>query len=205
MTAETAQNFDPPLHLCLSQYSAKARKTETLGSAMIFLLTGLYMALQLFPHVITSSAYRPTCYEDGAQLPAPAASHCARAMSSIRNDRSFTIPLAYGADEDPPRNTPIDWSYKSCLLTIDADDGSYTDTFALSSTMPSFAAVEELCVVRKKPGQGFGGYIPIGHGRTFLAIVQYNPEYLPAASGLDLLSSANGTRNATVSGSVDAA
>ena len=68
--------------------------------------------------------------------------------------------------------------------------------------MPSFAAVEELCVVRKKPGQGFGGYIPIGHGKTFFAIVQYNPEYLPGVSGLDFLSSANGTRNATASGSV---
>ena len=170
---------------------------------MMLFLTSLHISLQLLPHVFASSAYRPTCYEDGAQLPAPAASHCALAMSSIRNDRSFTTPLKYGIDEAPPRNTPIDWSYKSCLLTIDADDGSYTDTFALSSTMPFFAAVEELCVLRKKPGQGFGGYIPIGHGRTFFAIVQYNPEYLPHTSALGVLSHMNGTSNATESGSVD--
>ena len=190
---------------CLKPKKKKKSPPKTLGSAMMLLLANLYISIPLFAHVIASSAYRPTCYEDGAQLPAPAAPHCARAMSSIRNDRSFTTPLPYGADEDPPRNTPIDWSYKSCLLTIDADDGSYTDTFALSSTMPSFAAVEELCVVRKKPGQGFGGYIPIGHGRTFFAIVQFNPEYLPENLGLDVFSSANGTRNATVSGSVDTA
>ena len=170
---------------------------------MILLLTSLYISLHLYPHILAASTYRPTCYEDGAQLPAPAASHCARAMSNIRNDRSFSIPLTYGIDEDPPRNTPIDWSYKSCLLTIDADDGSYTDTFALSSTMPSFGAVEELCMLRKKPGQGFGGYIPIGHGRSFFAIVQYNPEYLPDASGFGDLSLTNGTRNATALGSVD--
>ena len=162
------------------------------------LLTSLYISLHLFPPLLaSSSAWSPICYSDGAQLPAPLAPHCARAMSSIRSDRSFSTPLTYGVDEAPPRNTPIDWPYKSCLLTIDADDGSYTDTFALSSTMPAFAAVEELCVARKKLGQGFGGYIPIGHGRMFFAIVQFNPGYLPDAAGLSFLSSANGTRNAT--------
>ncbi|KAL8788385.1 MAG: hypothetical protein Q9195_007343 [Heterodermia aff. obscurata] len=170
---------------------------------MTLLLTALYISLHLFPPILASLAPRPNCYQDGAQLPAPAASHCALAMSTIRTDRSFTTPLVYGADEAPPRNTPIDWSYKSCLLTIDADDGSFTDTFALSSTMPSFAAVVEWCVVRNNPGQGFGGYIPIGHGRTFYAIVQYNPEYLPDLAGLRVLSTANGTRNATALGSVD--
>ena len=119
-------------------------------------------------------------------------------MRMIRTDLSFTTPLTYGADQAPPRNTPIDWAYKSCLLTIDADVGSFTDTFALSSTMPSFASVEEWCVVRKKPGEGFGGFIPVGHGRAFFAIVQFNPGFLPEAGGVGVFAVVNGTGNGTV-------
>lgn len=92
------------------------------------------------------------------------------AMLFIKNSPYSTKPQKYGAYEDPPRNVPLDWPNKSCLLTINADDGSKTDTFALSATMPAFSALEAACVRTKKSGQGFGGYIPIGN--AFYAIVQ---------------------------------
>ena len=116
-------------------------------------------------------------------------------MAVVRNSPFFSRPQTYGAFEDPPRNVPMDWHYKTCLVTIDADDGSKKDTFALSATMPAFAAVEEKCIRRKALGQGFGGFVPVGNGRGFYAIVQFDPDYQYAAR--ISRPSLNGTVNGT--------
>lgn len=164
-----------------------------------------YFFLLILGYALASPAPVPICYADDGQFPPPAASDCVRAMINIKDDPFFTTPQRFGEYEDPPRGVPIEWSYRSCLLTIDVDDGSQTDVFALSAIMPAFAAVEERCVAKRKPQQKFGGYVPIGHGRSFYAIVQYNPSFLQLALGSSLLAHSNGTNNATTSGSTDTA
>ena len=131
----------------------------------------------LFHQTIASPARTPTCYPDDGQFPAPNFSDCVHAMTVVRNSPFFSRPQTYGAFEDPPRNVPIDWHYKTCLITIGIEDGSKKDTFALSATMPAFAAVEDKCIRKKKLGQGFGGFVPVGNGRGFFAIVQFDPDY----------------------------
>ncbi|KAI4273341.1 MAG: hypothetical protein LQ337_004690 [Flavoplaca oasis] len=140
------------------------------------------------------AARTPICYDDGGQFPAPNSADCKIGMVSIKNSPYFDMPQKYGAYEEPPRNVPLDWPNKSCLLTIDADDGSKTDTFAISATMRAFAALEAACVRR---GPGFGGYIPIGNGKTFYAILQYNPRYRASGASGRLLMPSIRTENAT--------
>ncbi|KAL8732002.1 MAG: hypothetical protein Q9181_004102 [Wetmoreana brouardii] len=155
---------------------------------------GLLMLIRVIGYVTAQRA--PICYDDGGQFPAPAATDCRSAMAFIKNSPYFSKPQKYGAYEDPPRNVPLDWPNKSCLLTIDVDDGSKTDTFALSATMPAFAALEAACIRRRKPGQGFGGYVPIGNGK-FYAIMQYNPKYRGSGASEPLRGPSSGTENAT--------
>ncbi|KAL8883084.1 MAG: hypothetical protein Q9198_000007 [Flavoplaca austrocitrina] len=140
------------------------------------------------------AARTPTCYDDGGQFPAPKSVDCKIAMVNIKDSPYFDMPQKYGAYEEPPRNVPLDWPNKSCLLTIDANDGSKTDTFAISATMYAFATLEAACVRR---GPGFGGYIPIGNGKTFYAIVQYNPRYRTSGPSERLLVPSIRTENAT--------
>ncbi len=140
----------------------------------------------------------PACYGDDTDFPAPAALDCASGMINIKNDPFYAKSQTYGILEDSPRNVPINWPHRSCMMTVTAIDGSKTDTFALSQTMPAFAAIYEICIRKKKSGQGFGGYIPIGHGKTFYAVVQYNPSYPTFAFDEHLLSSSNRTDNATI-------
>ncbi len=140
----------------------------------------------------------PACYGDDTDFPAPAALDCASGMINIKNDPFYAKSQAYGILEDSPRNVPINWPHRSCMMTVTAIDGSKTDTFALSRTMPAFAAIYEICIRKKKSRQGFGGYIPIGHGKTFYAVVQYNPSYPTFAFDEHLLSSSNRTDNATI-------
>lgn len=115
-------------------------------------------------------------------------------MAYVKNSPYFNKPQRYGEYENPPRKVPLDWPRRSCLLTIDADDGSKTDTFAIAATMPAFAALEAACVRR---GPGFGGYIPIGNGKTFYAIIQYNPRYRASGASERLFVPSNRTKNVT--------
>ena len=140
------------------------------------------------------AARTPICYDDGGQFPAPRSTDCKSAMVYIKNSPYFNMPQKYGAYEAPPRDVPLEWPRRSCLLTIDADDGSKTDTFAISATMRAFEALEAVCVRR---GKGFGGYIPIGNGKSFYAIVQYNPRYRASGASERLFVPSNRTQNAT--------
>lgn len=157
----------------------------------------LYFLLRLIGHTTASPAPTPTCYDDDGQYPAPLFSDCVRAMTGIKTSPYFTRPQTYGAYENPPRKVPLDWHYKSCIVSIDADDGSKIDNFALSAIMPAIAVVEVRCIKKKKVGQGFGGFIPIGHGKTFYAIVQYDPSYPVSAMSSRTLTLSNGTDAAT--------
>lgn len=157
----------------------------------------LLFFLRLLGDTVASRAAAPLCYDDDGQFPPPAALDCLNTMGNIRKDPYYSTPQRFGAYEDPPRKIPIDWAHKSCLVTIDVDDNSYTGTFALSSTMPAFAQIEEHCIIERKLGQGFGGYVPVGHGKTFYAIVQYNRSYRLSGLREDLLGFLNRTDNAT--------
>ncbi|KAL8970333.1 MAG: hypothetical protein Q9197_003865 [Variospora fuerteventurae] len=140
------------------------------------------------------AARTPVCYDDGGQFPPPSSVDCKIAMVYVKNSPYFNKPQKYGVYEDPPRKVPLDWPRRSCLLTIDADDGSKTDTFAIAATMPAFAALEAACVRR---GPGFGGYIPIGNDKNFFAIIQYNPRYRASGPSARLFIPSNRTETAT--------
>jgi len=120
-------------------------------------------------------------------------------MGNPLYDESYNTQETYGIHEAGKRKVPLNWSHKSCLFTIDVDDGSNTDTFALPSTMPAFTLVEQNCILKKKMGHGFGGYVPIGNGKTFYAIVQYNPSYQTPSANSRFLMSVNAT-NTTCNG-----
>ncbi len=139
----------------------------------------------------------PACYDNLIDLPAPAALDCASGMINLKNDPFYTKPQTYGIFENSPRNVPIDWPHRSCMMSVTAIDASKTDTFALSETMAAFGAIYEICVRKKKLGQGFGGSMPIGHGKSFYAVVQYNPSYPSFASAEHLQGSSHRTDNAT--------
>ena len=143
------------------------------------------------------------CYDDDGEFPGPAATDCLRAIGSLRNEPFFGEWQTYGPYEDPPRRTPLDWVHGSCLISIDVDDGSMTDTFALWTTMAAFAAVEEWCILKKRPGEKFGGYAPIGHGKTFYAIVQYNPDFVSSAASSGPFNPSNSTDKTVTSRSID--
>ena len=153
----------------------------------------------LYQIALGSPVPSPQCYDDSGQFPAPAALDCMSAMGVLQNDKYFTTPQRYGVYEDATHRVPRDWAYKSCLVTIDVEDASNTDTFAFSSTMPYFASIEETCVIKKKPGRGFGGYVPIGNGKGFYAIVQYDGDYYPTGPNSRVLLSMNATSNGTAS------
>jgi len=140
----------------------------------------------------------PACYDDLTDLPAPAALDCAIAMINFKKDPLYTKVQTYGIYENPPRNVPIHWTYRTCMMTVTAIDASKTDTFAFSQTTPAFAAIYEICVRKKKSGQGFGGYMPIGHGQTFYAVVQYNPSYPNFASHKHSQGSSDRTDNGRI-------
>ena len=159
--------------------------------------TYLYFLLRFVSLTTASPAPTPTCYDDDGQYPAPLFSDCIRAMSGVKNSPYFTRPQTYGAYEDPPRNVPLDWRHKTCLVSIDADDGSKIDHFALSTIMPAIAVVGDRCIKRKIPGQGFGGFIAIGHGKSFYAIVQYDPGYPVSAMSSKPLILSNETDTTT--------
>ena len=139
----------------------------------------------------------PVCFGDDGETPAPAATDCISAMANVKNDPFYTTPQIYGVDENPPSNVPIKWSNRSCLVIIGVEDGSQTDKFALSTTMPALASLAELCIFKKARGQGFGGYIPIGHGKTFYALLQWDPDYQPPFISSHLHLASNGTSNMT--------
>ncbi|KAI4140238.1 MAG: hypothetical protein LQ341_003920 [Variospora aurantia] len=140
------------------------------------------------------AARTPVCYDDGGQFSSPSSVDCKSSMAYVKNSPYFNRPQRYGEYENPPRKVPLDWPRRSCLLTIDSDDGSKTDTFAIAATMPAFAALEAACVRR---GPGFGGYIPIGNGKTFYAIIQYNPRYRASGASERLFVPSNRTGNGT--------
>lgn len=139
----------------------------------------LLFSLAVITFSVASPTPNPKCFDDTYDLPAPRAADCTNAMVALKNDQFYTTPQVFGVDENSPRNVPIEWRHKSCLLIIDVEDGSNTDKFALSSTMPAFDALDKLCVL-SKPGRGLGGYMSIGHGKSFYALVQGNPDYLPS-------------------------
>ncbi|KAL8829940.1 MAG: hypothetical protein Q9170_005961 [Blastenia crenularia] len=143
------------------------------------------LSFSFIQNIFATPAPKPICLDDTYQLPAPAAIDCTNAMTNLKNDPFYATPQLFGVDENSPRNVPIEWKHKSCLLIINVEDGSKTDKFALASTMPAFGAVEKACVI-SNPGRGLGGYISIGHGRSFYALVQGNPDFLPSVetSGL---------------------
>ncbi len=153
----------------------------------------------LYQSVFASPFTSPQCYDDDGVYPAPTALDCIGAMGNLLEDKSYNTQETYGIYEAGTRKVPLNWSHKSCLVTIDVDDGSNTDTFALSSTMPAFTLVEHNCILKKKMGQGFGGYMPIGNGKTFYAIVQYNPSYQTSSANSRFLMSVNAT-NTTSNG-----
>lgn len=141
----------------------------------------------------------PQCYDDSGQFPAPAALDCMRAMGYLQADLSYTTPQLFGVYADATCRVPKDWSYNSCLVSIDVDDASQMDTFSLASTVRPLASVEETCIVKKKLGQGFGGYVPIGNGKGFYATVQYDGDYWPTVPNSRFLLAANATSNETAS------
>ena len=148
----------------------------------------------------TATPSAPTCLDETYELPPPAPVDCIEAMAEIRNFPHYTIPQVFGTYEDPPRNVPIGWRYKSCWLKIDVDDGSKTDRFALSSVIPAFAAVEKLCLIGK-PGRRLGGYVPIGHGGSFYAILQADPDYRPSILSSHLYNASNDSTATSAEGS----
>lgn len=157
------------------------------------------LLLLFFACTRASPVAAPICYEEDPELPALTPTDCLYSMLSIRNDEFFTISREYGIDENSPRDVPIDWPHNTCLMSVTALDAGKTDTFALADTMPAFKALFETCLKRKKPGHGFGGYIPIGHGKEFYAVVQYNPDFPFPKPEERLLSSLNGIDNTTAS------
>lgn len=168
--------------------------TSTKSSVMLCLRSLFLLSLA---YANASPIAAPACYDDLIDLPAPEALDCASGMINLKNDPFYSKPQTYGILEAPPRNVPIDWTHGSCMMSVTAIDASKTDTFPLSQTMAAFAAIYEICIRKKKTGQGFGGSMPIGHGKTFYAVVQYNPNYPSVAFDEHLVGSSTGTGNAT--------
>ena len=160
------------------------------------MLRFLILVFSCLPCLWSSSVVTPLCYGDEIDLPAPARADCLYSMANFKNDPFYTVPQTYGIREKYPRDIPIKWRHKSCMNTITALDASKTDKFALSDTMSAFAAIQEICIKRKKPGQGFGGQIPIGHGQEFYALISYNPDFRTAVDVLQMPS--NRTENSTI-------
>ena len=139
----------------------------------------------------------PKCYDASSQFPKPAEVDCIVAMGALQDDLTFNTPEIFGVYEDATRRVPLDWSFRTCLLTLSVNDASKTDNFSLSSTMPAFAIIEENCLVNAKLGDGFGGWLPVGNGQGFYATVQYDGDYYPPGPTSRFLLSVNTTNNAT--------
>ena len=165
---------------------------------IMFDLVTLLTCLGLAGYTLASRIAAPRCYPNAGQFPAPMASDCMNAMGSLKSSPSYNRPQKFGAYENPPNRLPLDWANRSCLLRIDQEDDSFSDIFPLSSIMPAFRLIWELCVEDKGSSKGWGGLVPIGHGKTFYALVAYNPDWPTFAVDENLEGPSNQTINSTV-------
>ena len=118
----------------------------------------------------------PLCYDDIGSFPEPSALDCKFAALLMTSDPDSDKEEIFGSYFPATRLVPLYWSHKSCLIFLQSEDASKTDSFALSSMVPALAKVQSKCMNQKPPGEKFGGYAPVGNNQGFYVGIQYNPE-----------------------------
>ncbi|KAI4209994.1 MAG: hypothetical protein LQ351_007101 [Letrouitia transgressa] len=113
-------------------------------------------------------AYTPDCLTPTPHLPETNAADCRDAAFKVQNEAKSYSPVTWSQNPEKGRKVPAEWLHGSCKVVLSCFE-PLEDTFSPHDVATSAIRVVHSCF--RNLGTGVGGFIRIGHGKTYNVVV----------------------------------
>ncbi|KAL9607667.1 MAG: hypothetical protein Q9167_007438 [Letrouitia subvulpina] len=117
---------------------------------------------------LSLQAYTPDCMNQTPQLPKTNAADCREAAFKAHNEAKSLSPTTWSRNPEKGRMVPAEWRSGSCKVVLNCFE-PLEDEFSPNDVATSAMRVVHGCFHLLDPG--VGGFIRIGHGKTFHVVV----------------------------------
>ncbi|KAI4157539.1 MAG: hypothetical protein LQ342_008207 [Letrouitia transgressa] len=110
----------------------------------------------------------PDCMTPTPHLPKTNAADCREAAFKAQSEAKSYSPITWSKDPEKGRKVPAEWQHGSCKVVLNCFQ-PLQDKFSPNDVATSAVRVVHSCFHNLEPG--VGGFIRIGHGKTFHVVV----------------------------------